>query len=197
MSSNWDHIQQVLGAEIQGKPLRVASKRTLFGITSGIEKAMDAIALEAAHAGHEHVPDADSSDAADLRNRINIRAVELGDAVTIGRADRYFIHQGRSAGFYIPSYPFDPAGEFDEFMQAAGARNLAEWYEAQGMTAEQYSSVDVLVAVAVRRRDRIWQALFLGGAQHLSNPGFVALASSGFIDRCSTQALEKIADFIL
>ena len=47
MDSSWDQVSRVLLAEAQGKPLNpVVSKRTLFGIPSGIERAMEQIARE-------------------------------------------------------------------------------------------------------------------------------------------------------
>lgn len=86
----------------------------------------------------------DGRDAIRLAIRVCDGAVQLHDAV------RYIWVYARKQGWYIPSYPMDPAGEVRDFLADAGVHDVPEWYRAIGVDASVYAHLaDFRLLVAV------------------------------------------------
>ncbi len=186
-----DQIKQILGAEIQGKSVHPASIKTLFGIRSSVEVAMDSIAREVATSG-EKLPE-DDAKTAQMRARLIQQAQELGEAAVAGRADRWFIFIARRKGYDIPAYPFDPKGEFSDFLYDEGARDLPAWYAGQGFEEQGMQKLSSYAVVGARDASGVWQAVFTRGVRFVDASRIVALSSCEYLKRCSTAELEQVA----
>lgn len=129
-----------------------------------------------------------------LRARIMQAALELGGNAVIGRGMRYFVIAGRNAGFDIPAYPFDPKGEFREFLKDSKVKNLPEWYETIGVPKEKYEQLQTHALLVITDPASGKKAShLLKGAEYCNASKFVPLAQSGIIALGDRKCLESIA----
>ena len=186
----------------------VVSQRTLFGIPSTVEVQMAKFAAELAHeravsqgggastdarAQSEAGSSGDDAVEATLRKRVKAAAREMGADALIGRGMRYFIFAGREAGFDIPAYPFDPKGEFKDFLAERGVRNLPGYYAGLGIPQDRYEDVQTHALLVLRRPDASERGVLLRGAEYCDATRFVPLCESRFLDLCDAGALRAIA----
>ena len=209
MDAKWDRIQDALGAAIRGDEIPpVVSQRTLFGIPSSVEVRMARFAAELAQEqadscklGQGAVQASCPFDCAgpterDLRRRVACAAEELGERVLVGRAIRYFIYAGRSAGFDIPAYPFDPKGELKDFLRSCGAANLPEYYATLGVPFEHYDKVQTHALLVLDSAKGERRTLLLKGAEYCEATTFLPLRESRITSLCDFQTLKAIAEAI-
>lgn len=183
--AKWKRIQEVLGAEAQGRtPHAVASKKTLFGIESSVEAQMRNL-MRPSDLGQD-----------ELRSELLAILVPLADTLDerliVGRADRYFVHVGRSLGFYIPSYPFDPAGDLKNFLSEYGVSDVPSWYRAIGID----KGLDALAGftlLAFREMGKdTWQPALALGADLVDVTRFLPLSQSGLLENADLTVLSSI-----
>ncbi|MGI6032220.1 MAG: hypothetical protein ACOX69_02210 [Coriobacteriales bacterium] len=183
--AKWKRIQEVLGAEAQGKtPHAVASKKTLFGIESSVEAQIRNLMRP--------------SDLGQDERRSELLAVlapladTLDERLIVGRADRYFVHVGRSHGFYIPSYPFDPAGDLKCFLSEYGVSDVPGWYRALGID-KGFDALAGFTLLAYREAgEDTWRVSLAQGADLVDVTRFLPLSQSGILENADFAVLCSI-----
>lgn len=66
---------------------------------------------------------------------------ESDDTIMLYDADQYIWAYTRSQGYYIPSYPMDPAGEIREFFADEGVHDVPGWYKTIGVDERAYAHI--------------------------------------------------------
>lgn len=196
MKVPFEQIQQALGAAIRGEETHpVISQRTLFGIPSSVETQMAKFAAEIAHE-QSREPQISNPDIEKLREKLIDAACEIGTRAIIGRGMRYFIVAARNDGFDIPAYPFDPKGEFKDFLKASHVTDLPGWYESIGIPLDQYEQLQTHALLVIQDEQGRKSCHLVKGAEYCDASKFVPLFQSRTISLGNQAILQSIASVL-
>lgn len=191
MGDDWERINEALGAEAQGRSLAPhVSRQTLFGIKSTIEQQMEQVAAEVARGSEA----SDAGSAA--RRELAELARRYGARLLVGRADRWYIHCARSAGYDIPAYPFSKSGELAEFLADEGVPDVPSWYARLGIEPAQYRNLAAYTVVALRAEGGWRERVVAGCAMYVDDTRFLPLCEDPFLDQAPAGVVETLLDAV-
>lgn len=191
MPKDWDRINEALLSAAQGKtPTPVVSRRSLFGIPSAVELKIQAIVAEVARGAEDPAARAKADE---LREKLAAVADALGDRLTVGRASRYFVFRGRSAGYDIPAYPFAGSGELKEFLRDQGVSSVPEWYEAHGIGTSDLSALDARALVSFQYETSRFRVALFDGVSFVDDSRFCPLAVSAYLANAGYSSLDSLS----
>ncbi len=125
-----------------------------------------------------------------------VASLVLGDRAQVGNASQFIYHFARSQGYNLPPYPLAGSGEIKKFFADESVKNVPEWYEKIGLTADEYAHIHEYTIISVRGRHADRRALLL--RLYMRNwPQFVPLAESGIASLLTGKDLARLLDEVI
>lgn len=131
-----------------------------------------------------------------LYRLVPLASLALGNRIQVGNASRYVYHYAQSQGYDIPSYPLSSSGEIKQFFADEGVKNIPEWYEKIGISAELYSKLTGMTVVAVRGQASLRTLFLLKGDLANNWLEFTTFEESGIAKRVTGYQLATLMQAI-